>query len=119
MKDLTPVAIVAGPLIEVSSVFGIAPDSTVPRSVEEQTRLALENLETALAPHGASIDDVVQVIQYLVDVRDLPLVDRVFSEVFAEKPPARTAIGITGLLKPELRLELHVTAHLSAKVSNA
>jgi enamine deaminase RidA (YjgF/YER057c/UK114 family) len=84
-----------------------------PGDLEAQTRLAYENLRTALAAAGASFDDVVK---YTVFVKDLDaekwrLVSKVRAEFLVKEPrPASTMIGVQGLVYPELLIEIEAYA---------
>ena len=62
-------------------------------SVEQQTRLALDNLTRALANAGATWANVVRVGIYLSDLSDFEIVNRVYRDYVVEPFPARTTIG--------------------------
>lgn len=74
-----------------------------------QARQVLANIEALCREAGASLDDVVRVQLYLADLADLPRVNAVFREVFAEPFPARSAfqVGLPGLL-----VAMEATVHL-------
>lgn len=66
---------------------------TVPGSIEEQTRMALDNVERCLSAAGCSLDDVVRVGAFLADLGDFPGYNRVYAERFSVPYPARTTVG--------------------------
>lgn len=104
-------ALVSGDFCFVSGTTGY--DYTtmqMPESVEDQVRHALATIEGALGEAGFAMTDVVRA-NYIVT--DAALVDRVFAvlgEVFGEIRPAATMM-IAGLIKPEMKVEIEVTAH--------
>ena len=82
---------------------------TMPDSVEAQCRNCLSTIGAALEEGGFSFADVVRAHYYLTDSA---LVDRVFpilGETFGDIRPAATMI-ICGLNKPEMKIEIEVTA---------
>ena len=87
-------AIVAGDLIFVSGQVPREPlTGLVPDGIEAQTRLALKNVETILHAAGASMEDVVKVTAYLVDLALFDAFNRTYLEFFREPFPARTTVG--------------------------
>jgi enamine deaminase RidA (YjgF/YER057c/UK114 family) len=82
---------------------------TMPESVEEQTRNCLATIGKALAEGGFAFADVVRARYYITDA---DYVDRVFpilGETFGDIRPAATMI-VCGLNKPEMKIEIEVTA---------
>ena len=55
----------------------------------EQSRLAIQNCVDIMQDAGFSLADVVHVKVYLTDARYFPSFNKVFSEFFADHPPAR------------------------------
>jgi enamine deaminase RidA (YjgF/YER057c/UK114 family) len=98
-------AIRAGDLIEVAG-------TTAPgESAYEQARAALAKIEQALKDLGGSLDDVVRTRIFVVDVAaNGDDVARAHGEVFAHVRPATAMYGVTGLLSPEMLVEIEATA---------
>jgi enamine deaminase RidA (YjgF/YER057c/UK114 family) len=85
----------------------------VPGDLEAQTRLTYENLKRALAAAGATFDHVVKFTVYVkdLDTEKWKTVSKVRSEYLSkERPPASTMIGVTGLVYPELLVEIEAYA---------
>lgn len=82
--------------------------------IEQQARLTLENVRQAVIASGAQMCDVVQVMIYLVDVADMPIVDAVYREFFAVPYPNRSSVGVNALVVPGMRIEVVVYATVSA-----
>jgi enamine deaminase RidA (YjgF/YER057c/UK114 family) len=104
-------AVVSGDFCFVSGTTGYDYETmAMPLEVEDQARNALGTIERTLAEAGFGMEDVVRV-QYTL--ADAGLVDRVFAvvgEAFGDIRPAATMV-IAGLIKPEMIIEIEVTAH--------
>jgi len=61
--------------------------------IESQVRQTLANVKGALSAAGATLDDVVSVIAYLVNVDDWGKFNDIYRETFREPYPSRTAVG--------------------------
>lgn len=61
--------------------------------IEQQTRLALDNLTQALTNAGADWNNVVRVGIYLSDLADFSEMNRVYLDYVRAPFPARTTIG--------------------------
>lgn len=86
---------------------------TMPASVEDQCRNALNTIGTALSEAGASLDDVVRVRYIVPDKDDWPACWPITSEAFARARPAATMIS-AALQEPEMKIEIEVTARVPA-----
>jgi enamine deaminase RidA (YjgF/YER057c/UK114 family) len=82
---------------------------TMPDSVEEQTRNCLATIVGALEEGGFAMADVVRAHYYITDAAYVDLVFPILGEVFGEVRPAATMI-VCGLNKPEMKIEIEVTA---------
>lgn len=112
-------AVRVGDTIWVSGQVGTGPDG-VPEKFEDQAHLALENLQRVLAEAGASLADVVDMITFHTQIEDVPAFNQVKSEFFPDNYPAWTAVGVTALAAPDLRIEVRATAVVgSAEVESA
>jgi enamine deaminase RidA (YjgF/YER057c/UK114 family) len=98
-------AVRAGDLIEVAGTT--APGDTA----YDQARAALATIEAALGELGASLEDVVRTRMFVVDIEhNADEVGRAHGEVFGEIRPASGMYGVTGLLRPEMLVEIEATA---------
>lgn len=86
---------------------------TMPDSIEEQCRNALQTIENALKEAGCSLDDVVRVRYIVPDPEEWPACWSITSEAFARARPAATMIS-AGLQETEMKIEIEVTARLPA-----
>lgn len=81
--------------------------------LEAQTRKTYENLKLALASAGATFDDVVKFTVYVkdLDTEKWRLISKVRNQYLSkDRPPASTMIGVTGLVYPELLIEIEAYA---------
>ena len=80
--------------------------------IKAQTRAVLENIKDYLAEEGASLDDVVDVTSFLVNMNDFAGYNEAYAEYFsAETGPARTTVAVHQLPHPDLVVEIKVTAY--------
>jgi enamine deaminase RidA (YjgF/YER057c/UK114 family) len=82
---------------------------TMPDSVEDQTRNTMDTITKALAEAGFSLSDVVRANYFITDASYVDLVFPVLGAYFGEIRPAATMI-VCGLNKPEMKIEIEVTA---------
>lgn len=100
-------AVRVGPWLLVTGQMPTDPaDNTrpLPEGVEAQTRQVMANLDRVLHGAGYARSDVVQARIYLTDfARDYAAMNRVYASYFpADRLPARTTIGVTGLARGAL-----------------
>jgi reactive intermediate/imine deaminase len=60
--------------------------------IAEQTRQTLQNIRTCVEAAGCTLDDVVKVNAYLVDLADFAAYNEVYLEFFSQPYPARTSV---------------------------
>jgi enamine deaminase RidA (YjgF/YER057c/UK114 family) len=103
-------AVVQGDWCFVAGTTGPAPDgSGMPESVAEQAENALAIIGKALADGGFSFADVVRATYYITDASYWDLIGPPLGAVFGNIRPAATCI-VCGLIKPEMKIEIEVTA---------
>jgi 2-iminobutanoate/2-iminopropanoate deaminase len=79
------------------------------RSVADETRSALRNLETALKQAGCTLDDVVDASVWLRDPRDFHEMNKAYGEFFKRNQPTRSIFRIDFMF--DCRVEIKVTAY--------
>ena len=82
----------------------------VPGGVAEQSRQVLANLEACLAAAGCTLDDVLKVNVFLVDLAEFAEFNEVYRAAFTEPYPARTTVQ-AGLVEP-FRVEIEAVARV-------
>lgn len=88
-----------GDLVFLSGQIPLVPASMelVGDDFEAQVRQVFDNLSAVCAAAGASLDDIVKLTVYLVDMDRFAEVNRIMGEYFSEPYPARAAIGVASL----------------------
>ena len=86
----------------------------VVEGTEAQFVQAFENVRKVLTAAGAGFDDVVEMVTYHTDLRDLPLFMQVKDRYFTGRVPAWTGVGVTALAMPGLVVEIKCIARLGA-----
>ena len=62
-----------------------------------ETRQTLENIKASLEKHGSSLGEVVKCTVFLADIAEWAAMNEVYVEYFPVDPPARSALGSSGL----------------------
>ena len=81
----------------------------MPESVVDQGRNALKVIGKALEEAGFSFANVVRVTYYISDPAYWDVLGEATAPVFGEIRPAATCV-VAGLIKPEMKIEIEVTA---------
>ena len=104
-------AVVDGDFVFVSGTTGYDYASMrMPEEIEAQTRNCFLTIGNVLAEAGFALADVVRAHYYIVDPADAERVLKICGEMFAEIRPAATLLVVAGLLRPEMKVEIEVTA---------
>lgn len=103
-------AVVTGDWIFVSGTTGYNyADMTLPESVEEQTHNCFRTIADVLSEAGSTLDEVVRVTYVVTDESYAQRIFPIFGHYFGKARPAAMLI-VAGLLKPEMKVEIEVTA---------
>ena len=78
-------------------------------SVEEQTKIVMENIKAILEEAGLDLSCVIKTTIYLKNIKDFPKVNEVYSRYFKEHKPARATVEVSNLPKDAL-VEIEVIA---------
>ena len=70
--------------------------------IEEQTKMALENLKAVIEAGGSTLSNVVKTTVFMKNMNDFAKMNEVYSHYFKENPPARAAIEVARLPKDVL-----------------
>ena len=83
---------------------------TMPSDVTSQSRNCFKTIEAALKEGGFAMADIVRATYYITDISDADAHFAVCGEVLGEIRPAATLLIVAGLYKPEMKVEIEVTA---------
>ncbi len=77
------------------------PDSMqlVEGDIKQQVIRVFENIKAVIQQGGGSLDQIVKLTVYLIDLSAIGVVNEVIAEYFAKPYPARTAIQVSALPK--------------------
>lgn len=82
-----------------------------PGDIQKQTKKALHNLESVLQAADATLQDIVKITFYLVDIRHKKDVWKVRKEMFGGHRPASTLVAVKDLVDPQALLEVEAIAY--------
>lgn len=103
-------AVVQGDWCFVAGTTGTDPETKLmPDDVVAQGRNALNVIGKALEQAGFSFVDVVRVTYYITDAAYWDAMGEIAGPVFGNIRPAASCV-VVGLVKPEMKIEIEVTA---------
>ena len=100
-------AVRTGPYVAVAGTTGAGDD------IASQARDALHRIDIALQEVGASMSDVVRTRMFVTDISLWGEVGKVHAEVFSDIRPVATMVEVSGLISPELMVEIEVDAYVA------
>lgn len=104
-------AVIDGDLVFVAGTTGY--DYTrmiMPDDVVEQTRNCWKTIGRVLHQAGSDIGRIGRFVVYVTDIADCEKVLATCGEILADIRPAGTFLVVSALLKPEMKVEIEVTA---------
>jgi 2-iminobutanoate/2-iminopropanoate deaminase len=87
----------AGDWLVVSGQVGLGDDGLVAGGTAAELKQAMANLQRLLESEGASMDQVVKTTVFLRHMSDYATMNSVYTEIFGDHRPARSAIGVAEL----------------------
>jgi len=88
---------------------------TMPATVEEQTRNCFRTIARALEEAGFTLADAVRATYYVLSRDDADRVLPICGEFLGDIRPAATLLVVAGLLKPEMKVEIEITARRTSQ----
>jgi enamine deaminase RidA (YjgF/YER057c/UK114 family) len=106
-------AVIDGDLVFVAGTTGYDyATMTIPDDVAEQARNIFRTFASVLKEAGSSMSRIVRLQTFVTDASFCVPVQTVCGEVLGEIRPAAGIYVISGLLKPEMKVEMEITARL-------
>lgn len=104
-------AVVDGDFVFVAGTTGYDYTTmTLPEDVAAQTRNCFKTIEKTLQDAGFALADIVRATYYITSPADADKVFPVCGEFLSEIRPAATIVTVAALYKPEMKIEIEVTA---------
>jgi len=92
-------AVQVGHMLYLSGQLGFDPKTSklAEGGIAGETRQTMENIKATLEKHGSSLAEVVKCTVFLADINDWAAMNEVYITYFSSNPPARSALGSSGL----------------------
>lgn len=78
-------------------------------TIEEQTKLVIENLRSILEANGMTLANVVSTQVFMKDLNEFPRMNAVYGTYFKEKPPARATVEVARIPR-DVKIEIAAIA---------
>jgi 2-iminobutanoate/2-iminopropanoate deaminase len=106
-------AVTCGGLAYLSGQLGSDPKTgIIPEHFAAQVHQALENLKTIVEASGSSLDRVLTVDVFLIDMGNFGAFNEIYASYFKTHLPARAVIGVAALPR-EAQVEIRCVAALA------
>ena len=104
-------AIRAGKTLYLAGQISIDPKTKqlTTGTIEEQTKLVLENLKAVLAADGLTMDHVVSTSVFMKDLNEFAKMNEVYGTYFKNAPPARATVEVARLPR-DVKVEISAIA---------
>ncbi len=89
----------------------VASTGEVPTDVQEQTKIALQNLKYVLEEGGSSLDNVVKTTVFIKDMNEFNLINEVYAQFFPNSKPSRSCVEVARLPK-DVKVEIEAIAYI-------
>jgi enamine deaminase RidA (YjgF/YER057c/UK114 family) len=104
-------AVIDGDFAFVSGTTGYDYATMImPADITSQTRNCFKTIEAALKDGGFAMADIVRATYYITRPEDADAVFAVCGEKLGDIRPAATLLVVAGLYKPEMKVEIEITA---------
>jgi enamine deaminase RidA (YjgF/YER057c/UK114 family) len=105
-----------GRIVYIAGQMGIDKDGRLPGDFRAQALQTFENIKSALAAVGGSMDDIVKLNNYLLDIAYLPIIRDVrVAYLKGDNPPASTTLQVSGFALVGALVEIEAVAILPSK----
>ena len=111
-------AVRIGNTIEMTGTTAVDDDGNVVGvgDAYKQTQYLLSKVERFLKDLDAELTDVVRTRMFVTDITKWEEVGRAHGEYFGEIMPATTMVEVSGLIDPDMMVEIEVTAIIGGEI---
>ncbi len=104
-------AVQTGNILWLAGQIAIDPMTNQVRhgTIEEETRLVLDNLKAVVEAAGMTMANIVSVTVFLKDLDEFPRMNAVYATYFPTNPPARATVQVARLPR-DVRIEIAAVA---------
>lgn len=104
-------AIMSGNTLYLAGQIAIDPATNQVKSgtIEEETKLVLDNLKAVLEAAGMTMANVVSTTVFMADLNEFPRMNAVYATYFPSNPPARATVQVARLPR-DVKVEIAAIA---------
>ena len=107
-------AVRIGNVVEVSGTTSVRDGQVLhANDAYSQTKEIIEMAQIALIEAGATLSDVVRTRMYTTNINLWKEIGKAHGEAFSEIRPTTTMVEVSGLIDPEMLVEIEFTAFVS------
>jgi 2-iminobutanoate/2-iminopropanoate deaminase len=101
----------AGNTLYLAGQIAIDPATNQVKSgtIEEETKLVLDNLKAVLEAAGMTMANVVSTTVFMADLNEFPRMNAVYATYFPQNPPARATVQVARLPR-DVKVEIAAIA---------
>ena len=104
-------AVRVGKIIEVAGTTAMKHGELVGKGdIYVQTKTILSIIKEAIEVLGGRIEDTMRTRMFVTDISQWEAVAKAHGEVFSKIKPASTMVEVSGLIDPEMLIEIEATA---------
>ena len=97
-------------LLYIAGQTGVAPDGSIPESIEEQAENTYRNVEAILREAGMTFGNVIKMNAFLIDRAYLPALREARMSIMGGHLPTHTMLLVSGLANPKFKCEVEAVA---------